>query len=199
MQGIGYQVTDGDEYKGEFFCDLRHGKGVLKVNGQPAKSCVFKNGVKVKEIPESLEYIMEKFTKNKIDKFFEFFQHEIQQVEESLAANRRNFKIDFAKVQQDFGQENKSLEGTINAQRREIKRMISEFLTQKAQHESIKSRNELSPQISGDNKNWRYFDSQNDILQNVTQSRLDISPEISTKDYGKRGANKNYPENKSKE
>jgi hypothetical protein len=42
--------------------------------------------------------IMEQFTKSKIDKFFEFFQEEIQLVEESLASERKNFKAEFAKI-----------------------------------------------------------------------------------------------------
>jgi len=98
MQGVGYQVTDLDEYKGEFFCDQRHGRGVLKINGQAAKSLTYKNGVVGKEISDNLEMIMEQFTKSKIDKFFEFFQEEIQLVEESLASERKNFKSEFSKI-----------------------------------------------------------------------------------------------------
>jgi hypothetical protein len=63
MEGIGYEVTKFDEFKGEFERGVRHGKGVLKEKGVNSIRCYYQAGSMVNnKIPEDVSEIESTFS-----------------------------------------------------------------------------------------------------------------------------------------
>ena len=100
-----------------------------------------------------------------------------------MSEERVNFKIEIQKVRQDFSQENKFLDESILIQRTDMLELSRDFIKLSKNYQrnllaKKKRRVEKSP-ISQRNKNWKYFDGrEHKALQNLTHSRLDISPDI---------------------
>lgn len=137
--GFGYEVTEFDEFKGEFLLGLRHGKGVLKIKGKVPISCVYLNGVLKEKTNENMSKILQMFTKEKIDAYFKSSNERIERVESIITNSKASLKSELSVVRKNFKEESELLDDKIRYFKKEFKGVVAGFkrLYQKFEQECI--------------------------------------------------------------
>lgn len=125
--GFGYEVTEFDEFKGEFFLGERHGKGVLKFKGKSPFSCVYHNGELRERSNENLSRILNMFTKEKIDHYFNTSKERLDRIESIINNSKANLISELSVVRRNFKEESEILDDRIRYFKKEFKGLVTGF------------------------------------------------------------------------
>lgn len=125
--GLGYEVTEFDEYKGDFLLGKRHGRGVVKFKGKAPFSCCYHDGELRERTVEDMSNVLSQFSKERIDDYFNNCNDRLQRIQSIISNSKANLQSELSMIRKSFKEESQLLEDKIKFFKNEFQGIVAGF------------------------------------------------------------------------